>query len=179
MAPTKESSLTFCYKLPPELRSKSNISKEQEKYYPFIPIILYNMSKTTPVIEAIIDSGADYIHIPRVLAENLELKEGKKGKSSGMGGEYNTFETEVGLKIGRGIKTIDIGYVRAFYPETDTNVPIIIGRHPVFENFKIIFEEYDKKFTLILNTESGKKKGSVGDNLKKARKPDKGKKFQR
>lgn len=179
MPPSKESSLIFYYKLPPWLRGKSNIPKEQEKYFPFIPIILYNKSKRTPVIEAIIDSGADFIHISRALAENLGLEEGEKIESSGMGGNYFTYETKVGLKIGRGIKAIDIGYVKAFYPEEDKNVPFLIGRHPVFENFKIIFEEYDKKFTMLLKGKGKKKKKSVEDILKNARRASSGKKFQR
>ncbi|MHA1438823.1 MAG: hypothetical protein ACTSPD_14730 [Promethearchaeota archaeon] len=76
MVPSKESKLTFYYKLPPWLRKKKKIPKEQERYFPFIPIILYNKSKVTPVIEAIIDSGADFIHISKALAESLELEKG-------------------------------------------------------------------------------------------------------
>lgn len=179
MIPSKESRLTFYYKLPPWLRKKKKIPKEQERYFPFIPIVLYNKSKVTPVIEAIIDSGADFIQISKALAMALGLEEGKKIESSGMGGDYINYETKVGLKIGRGVKAIDIGYVKAFYPEEDKNVPILIGRHPVFEKFKIIFEEYDKKFTLLPKSETKKKKLSSEEILKRVRKTSRGNKFQR
>lgn len=56
------------------MRNKTKISKEQEKYYPFVPIKLYSKTKASPLIEAILDSRADAIIIPRVLAENLELE---------------------------------------------------------------------------------------------------------
>ena len=70
-------------------------------------------------------------------------------ESEGMGGKYNSYETEVGLIIGRGGRTVDFGAVKAVFPENDLNVPLLIGRYPVFEEFQIIFEEYKKKFKLI------------------------------
>ncbi len=46
------------------------------------------------------------------------------------------------------------------------DVPILIGRIPVFEEFKIIFEEYNKKFILIPKEEPLEKKKKKSWNLK-------------
>jgi len=40
-------------------------------------------------------------------------------------------------------------YCFYWFPENDLNVPLLIGRYPVFEEFQIIFEEYKQKFKLI------------------------------
>jgi len=72
------------------------------------------------------------------------------------------YSTKVGLILGRGGNEVDFGYVDAVYPEKEMDVPILIGRKPVFEEFKIIFEEYNKKFILIPKEEplENKKKKS-------------------
>ncbi|GAH80774.1 unnamed protein product [marine sediment metagenome] len=55
----------------------------------------------------------------------------------------------VGLILGRGGREVDFGYITAFFPEEEKDVPILIGRHPVFEEYQVIFEEFNQKFKLI------------------------------
>lgn len=69
-----------------------------------------------------------------------------------------SYETKVGLIIGRGGREVDFGLVNATVPEIEQDVPILIGRYPVFEEFQVIFEEFKQKFKLIPKEEILKKK---------------------
>jgi len=89
------------------------------------------------------------IHINRDIYSFLGLPQGKKISGGGMGGKYVAYNTKVGLILGRGGNEVDFGYVNAVFPDEEKDVPILIGRHPVFEEFQVIFEDYKKKFILI------------------------------
>ena len=79
----------------------------------------------------------------------LDLSKEKKIESGGMGGKYIAYETQVGVILGRGGREVDFGFVSVVFPEEELDVPILIGRIPVFEEFQVVFEEYKKKFKLI------------------------------
>jgi len=148
----KKISFTFKYSVRPGARKAPKNVKNSLLSYPLIPVRFYNPNdKTikTPLFEALLDSGSDGVHLHRDIADFLGLNRLNMTKSEGMGGKYNSYETEVGLILGRGGRTVDFGAVKAVFPENDLNVPLLIGRYPVFEEFQIIFEEYKKKFKLI------------------------------
>ena len=65
-------------------------------------------------------------------------------------GSCNAIETKVGLILGRGGKNreMDYGFVKAFFPESDRNIPILIGRTPIFRDFQVVFEDISNKFKL-------------------------------
>ena len=146
----KKLRFTFKYSLPPELRGKKIPDDSPHRRYPFMPIYLYNGEKKTLLIEGLLDSGSDYLFIPKGLAEFLNLSKGRKEDISGACGSCNAFETQVGLILGRGGKNreMDYGYVKAFFPESDRNIPILIGRSPIFEDFQVVFEDFNIKFKL-------------------------------
>jgi len=162
----KKLTFTFKYSLPPGLRKKKIPNKEKVLTYPLIPVRFYSKTGKTTVIEALLDSGSDMIHINKSLASFLNLPKGKKIESGGMGGKYIAYETKVGLILGRGGKTreTDFGYVNAVFPEEELDVPILIGRFPVFQEFQVVFEEYKKRFKLIPKEEilEKQKKKSTG-----------------
>ncbi len=145
----KKISLTFKYQVTPGARKLSKEVKSTLQKYPLIPVRFYTKTKRTPIIEALVDSGADTVHIHKAIAEDLNLPIGKKIESSGMGGKYMTIESEVGLIIGRAGREVDFGYVKTVFPEKELNVPVLIGRNPVFEEYQVIFEEYRNRFKLI------------------------------
>ncbi|GAH72738.1 unnamed protein product, partial [marine sediment metagenome] len=64
--------------------------------YPLIPIRLYSDNKKTSIIEALMDSGSDMVHINKDIVDYLNLPIGEKIESSGMGGKYITYNTKVG-----------------------------------------------------------------------------------
>ncbi len=151
----KKIKFTFPYKPHPALRKK-NIPKNQIlQLYPFVPVRFYHKGKKTNIIEALLDSGADAVHINSSIASYLNLPKGKKSKLGGAGGTYISYETKIGFVLGRGGNFVDFGYVKCFYPQNQ-DVPILIGRCPVFEEYQVIFEEFEdsknihkKKFKLI------------------------------
>ena len=148
----KKISFTFKYSVRPGARKAPKNVKNKLPSYPLLPVRFYNpkdKNHKTPIFEALLDSGSDGIHLHRDISDSLGLTRLKKTESEGMGGIYNCFETEVGLIIGRGGRTVDFGVVKAVFPEKDLNVPLLIGRNPVFEEYQIIFEEYKEKFKLI------------------------------
>ena len=143
---------TFKYSVRPGARKASKKIKDELQSYPLLPVRFYNPKKKnlrTPIFEALLDSGSDGVHLHRDISDSLGLSRLKKTESEGMGGKYKCFETEVGLIIGRGGRIIDFGVVKAVFPEIDLNVPLLIGRSPVFEEYQIIFEEFKKRFKLI------------------------------
>ena len=145
----KKLTLTFRYQVRPGERKLPKDVKVKLQTYPLIPVRFYTKTKKIPIFEALLDSGSDIVHINRGIMSFLNLPPGRKIKSSGMGGNYVSYETEVGLIVGRGGREVDFGIIKVIYPEEEKNVPILIGRIPVFEEFQVIFEEYKKKFQLI------------------------------
>ncbi len=145
----KKLTLTFKYSLPPGLRKKSIPKNIKLQMSPLIPVRFYSKTGKTNVIEALLDSGSDIIHINRDIFSFLGLPKGKKIDGGGMGGKYVAYNTKVGLILGRGGREVDFGYVNAVFPEEEKDVPILIGKFPVFEEFQVIFEGYKEKFKLI------------------------------
>ena len=148
----KKIKFTFSYNVRPGARKLPKEEKEKHQSYPLLPVRFYqpnNKNNMTPAFEGLLDSGSDGVHIHKAIAELLNLSQMKKVESEGMGGKYGSYETEIGLIIGRGGREVDFGVVKAVYPETELNVPILIGRNPVFDEYQVIFEEYNKKFKLI------------------------------
>lgn len=145
----KKLSFIFKYNLPPELRRKKKPKDIPIKKYPLMPIKLYLSNKKTSIIEGLIDSGSNGLFIPKSIAEFLNLSKGKKIDVSGICGNCKAYETKVGLILGRGGREVNFGYIKAVFPEEERNIPILIGREPVFDEYQIIFEEHRERFKLI------------------------------
>ena len=142
--------LTINYSLPPLKRRNIGPEEEEQETYPLLPIILYCKGKKTPPIEGLVDSGSDGLFIPRRIADFLGLERGAPVQSTGVDGAYDAFRTDVGIVIGRGGKDreADLGIIEATVPANDKDVPVLIGRHPIFDEYQIIFEEYKKRFIM-------------------------------
>lgn len=98
---------------------------------------------------------------------HLGLSLGEKIESSGMGGKYVCYESQAGLIIGQGGREVDFGYVTVIVPEEEKDVPILIGRHPVFEEFQVVFEDYKQKFKLIPKEEILEREKKQSKNKKR------------
>ncbi len=148
----KKIRFSFPYNVRPGARKLPKEEKEKLQSYPLLPVRFYqpnNKKIITPIFEGLLDSGSDGVHIHKAIAEMLNLSQMKKVESEGMGGKYWSYETEIGFIIGRGGREVDFGIVKAVYPEQELNVPILIGRKPVFDEYQVIFEDYKNKFKLI------------------------------
>jgi len=154
----KKTHHTFKFKVQPLLRKKEFTEDIKIQKYPYIPVRLYYNSERTPIIEGLVDSGSDVLHIPKAIAESIHLPQKKIIESNSTGGKYECYETEVGLILGRGGRESDLGIVKAVFPTEYQDHPLIVGRHPLFEEFQVIFEEFNEKFKLIPKEEVLKKK---------------------
>lgn len=116
--------------------------------YPLVPVRFIGPKGPSPIIDALLDSGSDFILIPIVLAEALGLSMQDLPKPIGTaGGERRGLEARCDFELGRG------GRVEK-YPNLKINVidssdaPVLIGRDPIFKDFKVIFEESLENITL-------------------------------
>ena len=140
----------FPYKLPPGLREENEIDKSH--LFPLILIQLYSEKKKLPLcFEGLVDSGADGIVLPKSVFDLLELPTIGKREASGLLKSGECSVSEVGLIIGRSKgNMLDLGKVEVIISESDQDIPILIGRNPIFQYFEIIFREYEKKPNLTL-----------------------------
>lgn len=137
MSPLK---FTYPYKLPPGFRRQS---PPDAPMYPLLQIKLYKEGDRPRFFEGLLDSGADGLFIPKGIAEILELPKIEKIKTSGILKTANCFRTRVGLTIGTTkARSIEFGIIDAVFPEEETDIPILIGRNPLFKCFEVIFQEY-------------------------------------
>ena len=159
----KKLSFSFPFKPPTHMRKVKNLPIEVLQ--PYLPIRLYNNSEESPQLEGILDSGASGILIPKYHAELINLPDLGKKIGYGAGGKLNLRNSKVGIKIGRGSRVENLGYIDATIEMDGNLTDILIGRSPLFEDFQIIFEMFNKKFKLIpkddvKKTSSSKKKKS-------------------
>lgn len=174
----KKYSHTFKFLPNPRIRKLAKNNPDiliDAELYPLIPIKLYNGTKETRVIEGLIDTGADKCLIPRAIADYLELENLGDERASGINGVSIHHRTEVGLKIGRGGRISDIGYVEAAYPDQLQDQPILLGRTPLLDEFQLIVEKYKGRFHLIPkeeieSLEDNKKSSKKRTNIKKSKK---------
>ena len=112
-----------------------------------VPVRFIGPKMTSPIIDALLDSGSDFILIPINLANALGLSMTELPKPIGTaGGERRGLEARCDFEFGRG------GRVE-LYPNLKINVidstdaPVLIGRDPIFKDFKIVFEESLERIT--------------------------------
>lgn len=143
----KKFRLKFKYLPPPAFRKKP--LPRGVKLYPLLPLRLSFQGNKTPYMEGLLDSGSDGLLIPKRIADFLELPDLGVAKSSGVGGKFKGHQTQVELSIGRGGREIKFGLVVAFVPDQEQDIPLLVGRTPIFDEFQVIFEEFNNLFHLI------------------------------
>jgi len=116
--------------------------------FPLVPGRFIGPKATSPIIDALLDSGSDFILILIALAEALGLSMRELPKPIGTaGGKRKGLETHCDFEFVRG------GWVER-YPKLKINVidnrdaPVLIGRDPIFKDFKVIFEKSLENITL-------------------------------
>ena len=116
--------------------------------YPVIPVKFFYDGKETPFIDALLDSGGDFIVIPLPIAKFLGAKLRETKDVSTAGGIAPVSKTRLDLGIMRDDKE-DILYRRleVFVMDND-DLPVLIGRKPFFEDFEITFKKHKKKLVL-------------------------------
>ncbi len=115
---------------------------------PLIPLRFFNIdNKPTPTFNAILDSGADEITIPRQLADLLEYKLAERSeKINTAGGEIKAYKTKGRFNIGRGGR--EVKYVNHNICVIDQDIPVLVGIKPVFNDYKVTISAYKNRFFL-------------------------------
>jgi hypothetical protein len=133
--------MDFPYKPPPSIRHQKEI--ENPLLYPLVNIQLYTENGRPFNIEGLLDSGADTVFIPKGIAEGLKLPKLSEITSSGVLSSGICYKTKVGLILGRTkSRRVDFGYIDAVFPSTEGDIPLLIGRQPIFDIFQVTFEQY-------------------------------------
>ena len=125
----------------------SRTGRPMEVFHPMVPCIIASERRTSPQIDALLDSGSDGIVIPKTLADylGLSLKQSDKPMRIANGRSIRRLTARAHLTIGRGGRRCDPVDIEVSVPE-EGDPPIPIGREPVFRLFVITFVEAEKWF---------------------------------
>ena len=115
--------------------------------YPIIPVKFKNKDKKTPIIEALLDSGGDFIVIPMPIAQYLELKLEKAGDIDTAGGTTSLFKSSLDMTVGKNIK-IKSYENKIIHVSTRSDIPVLLGRNPLFEDYEITFKKQKNQLIL-------------------------------
>ena len=108
--------------------------------YPVVPVKFFCNDKETPFIDALLDSGGDFIVIPLPIAKYLGLKLRKAGSVDTAGGTASLFKANLDMVIGG--KELSVTYNNLEIHVSDRNdIPVLLGRAPIFEDYEIIFKK--------------------------------------
>jgi predicted aspartyl protease len=117
------------------------------KNYPLIPIKFLSKERETPMIDALLDSGGDFIVIPYAIAKYLKLKLEKAGCVDTAGGETTLCKSILTMVIYDEKKKFI--YENLEIHVSDRNdLPVLLGRHPIFEDHEIVFKKHENKLIL-------------------------------
>ena len=115
--------------------------------YPIIPIKFLYKDQKTPSIEALLDSGGDFIVIPMPIAKYLGLKLKKAGTVDTAGGATTLFKANLTLQIGE--KDQDDTYKDLqIHVSARDDIPVLLGRYPIFEDYEITFKKQENQLIL-------------------------------
>jgi len=106
--------------------------------YPIIPIKFIYREKETPVIDALLDSGGDFIVIPMPIASYLGLKLKKAGSVDTAGGTTLLYKANLNMIMGKKDKKAIYNNIE-IHVSVRNDIPVLIGRYPIFEDYEITF----------------------------------------
>lgn len=117
--------------------------------YPVIPVKFYFKGRETPIIDALLDSGGDFIVIPMPIAKYLGLKLKKGGSVDTAGGSTSLYKAKLSMEMGNRDVTKIYNNI-LIHVSNRNDIPILLGRHPIFEDFEITFKNHRNKLILKL-----------------------------
>jgi len=106
--------------------------------YPIIPIKFIYKEKETPIIDALLDSGGDFIVIPMPIANYLDLKLKKAGSVDTAGGTTSLFKANLNMILGKKDKKAIYNNIE-IHVSTRNDIPVLLGRYPIFDDYEITF----------------------------------------
>ena len=115
--------------------------------YPLIPIKFTSNERETPYIDALLDSGGDFIVIPQAIAKYLGVTLEKAGCVDTAGGTTDLFKATVEMIMGSGNRKITYPNLE-IHVSCRNDIPVLLGRHPIFEDHEILFRKQQKQLIL-------------------------------
>ena len=93
--------------------------------YPIIPIKFIYREKETPVIDALLDSGGDFIVIPMPIASYLGLKLKKAGSVDTAGGATLLYKANLNMIMGKKDKKATYNNIE-IHVSVRNDIPVLI-----------------------------------------------------
>jgi len=115
--------------------------------YPIIPVKFSYKNKKTPVIDALLDSGGDFIVIPLPIARYLGLKLRKAGSVDTAGGTTSLFKAKLSMIMGKRNRIASYKNIQ-IHVSARNDIPVLLGRHPIFEDYEITFKKQKNQLIL-------------------------------
>jgi hypothetical protein len=115
--------------------------------YPVIPVKFYFDGKETPFIDALLDSGGDFIVIPMPIAKYLGLKLKKAGSVDTAGGATSLYKAILNMVLGKKNGSYTYNNIE-IHVSARNDIPVLLGRHPIFEDYEIIFKKKNNQLIL-------------------------------
>ena len=115
--------------------------------YPVVPVKFHYKDKKTPFIDALLDSGGDFIVMPMPIARYLGLKLKKAGSVDTAGGTTSLFKATLDMVIGKKNKTATYSNSQ-IHVSARSDIPVLLGRHPIFEDYEITFKKQKNQLIL-------------------------------
>lgn len=118
--------------------------------YPIVPIKFIYKDKETPLIDALLDSGGDFIVIPMPIASYLGLKLKKAGSVDTAGGTTSLYKTNLNMIMGKKDNKAIYNNIQ-IHVSVRNDIPVLIGRQPIFEDYEITFNKQKNQLILKSN----------------------------
>jgi predicted aspartyl protease len=115
--------------------------------YPIVPVKFKYKDKKTPVIEALLDSGGDFIVIPQPIAEFLQMKLEPAGDVDTAGGTASLYRANVDMIIGTK-KSCTVYKDKEIFVSDREDIPVLLGRSPMFDDYEITFRKQTHQIIL-------------------------------
>jgi len=115
--------------------------------YPLIPIKFRSKDRETPLIDALLDSGGDFIVIPYAIAKFLRLKLQRAGCVDTAAGETTLYKTMLTMVIFHEQKKYTYDNLEVHVSDRN-DLPVLLGRNPIFEDHEILFQKHQNKLIL-------------------------------
>jgi hypothetical protein len=118
---------------------------------PIIPVTLIGANSFHLNVTAILDSGSDFVLLPREIADALELDYDPGEKETAKlytGNTITTTQSYVRIRLEKGHDNIEISCQCAIFLDNEKQHEHIIFGSSFFEHFKILFNYPNNRFSI-------------------------------
>ena len=124
-----------------------NTLKFEYCQYPIVPVKFSFNNRKTPIIEALLDSGGDFIVIPSPIAKFLDLKLKKAGSVDTAGGKTSLYKAKLDMIMGEKNNSEKYDDIE-IHVSGRNDIPVLLGRYPIFEDYEITFKKVENELIL-------------------------------